>query len=110
MRCWRKTLIRRKKRITRTTSRSKVCNFCGTPYVLTETRDRSLYDFYVKKSKIWKAIREWALERAGNRCQECGKFGLLEVHHCNYNRLGHEWPIDLIVLCSGCHSKKHLDK
>ena len=100
-------MIRRKKRITRTTSRSKVCNFCGVPFALMETRDRSLYDFYVKKSKIWKSNREWALERAGNKCEQCGATYSLQVHHKTYAHLGYEYPDDLIVLCEMCHEKEH---
>jgi hypothetical protein len=32
----------------------------------------------------------------------------LEVHHLNYDRLGHEWAEDLIVLCGRCHDLAHV--
>ena len=91
----------------RTSRSEKVCPFCGVPFALMETRDRSLYDFYVKKSKIWKSNREWALERAGNKCEQCGATYSLQVHHKTYAHLGYEYPDDLIVLCEMCHEKEH---
>jgi hypothetical protein len=45
----------------------------------------------------WRSLRAWALERAGNRCQLCGSAKELEVHHNTYERLGCEWPSDLVV-------------
>lgn len=67
-------------------------------------------------SPEWRAIRKAALERAHYRCQLCGlplarlkRLGRhLEVHHNNYENLGHEQPEDLVVLCAGgtgaCHA------
>lgn len=31
----------------------------------------------------------------------------LEVHHLTYERIGHEHPDDLIVLCPACHADVH---
>jgi hypothetical protein len=56
----------------------------------------------------WRSLRAWALERAGNRCQLCGSAKELEVHHNTYERLGCEWPSDLVVLCDPCHERHSL--
>jgi hypothetical protein len=64
------------------------------------------YQVYLK-SKEWRAKREWALERAGNRCQLCNSGANLHVHHRTYENLGHEHPGDVIVLCGGCHGAFH---
>ena len=82
-------------------------------------------------SASWKAQRKLALARAGGRCQaprcELGYLRALsdaevrveedewlpphayrlEVHHLTYERLGHEHPEDLIVLCPACHAAEH---
>jgi hypothetical protein len=66
-------------------------------------------------SPEWRAIRNQALARAGERCAFCGlhknKLRMLgrhlEVHHNSYANLGHEQPQDLTVLCAGrggCHT------
>ena len=64
------------------------------------------YQRYMK-SKEWKAKREWALERAGSRCQLCNSTAQPNVHHRTYKNLGHEKPGDLIVLCADCHERFH---
>jgi len=67
------------------------------------------------RSPEWRAIRNQALARAGDRCAFCGlhknKLRMLgrhlEVHHNSYANLGHEQPQDLTVLCAGrggCHT------
>jgi 5-methylcytosine-specific restriction endonuclease McrA len=39
-----------------------------------------------------------------HQCQRCRRSGLtLQVHHKTYERLGHESPADLEVLCTDCH-------
>jgi len=55
----------------------------------------------------WRERRAQALKRAKNRCQLCGRKGLLEAHHRVYTRLGAERPEDITVLCVGCHSSHH---
>jgi 5-methylcytosine-specific restriction endonuclease McrA len=65
------------------------------------------YRQYIK-SDAWKAKRQAAIERAGGKCQLCGKSGVrLTVHHNSYNNLGNEPPEDLIVLCWPCHDSHH---
>jgi len=58
----------------------------------------------------WKGIRAAALWFAGERCQLCGGHKDLQVHHNNYNCLGHERPEDLVVLCDRCHELYEINK
>jgi len=95
-------MIRRKTR--KTKSLFKSCPMCGLPLAL---KDRAMYEWYIGYSPIWKSVRLWALERAGNKCEKCGASFPLEVHHKTYTHLGKEEPRDLIVLCQECHEKEH---
>jgi hypothetical protein len=59
-------------------------------------------------SPEWRSRREWALERADHRCQLCNSTRTpLHVHHRTYERLGAEFPSDVIVLCEACHGTFH---
>lgn len=53
------------------------------------------FDWYIKKLQVF--------ERAGGRCEMCGKIGFTEVHHKTYKNLGNEPISDLIALCPDCH-------
>lgn len=67
------------------------------------------YELYLK-TPHWKRIRDEALERAEHRCQMCNRGGVLDVHHRTYERLGAEHPMDVFVLCRGCHTAFHRDR
>jgi len=54
-------------------------------------------------SPQWQIKRSAAIEAAGHRCQVCNSPDNLEVHHRTYERLGHEEPGDMTVLCATCH-------
>lgn len=54
-------------------------------------------------SPEWKVKRRELIEAAGRRCQRCEMAGALRVHHLSYDRLGHELPSDLEVICKLCH-------
>jgi len=54
-------------------------------------------------SQEWHDRREAALSAADHRCQVCNSPDNLEVHHSTYERIGHELPGDLTVLCATCH-------
>jgi hypothetical protein len=57
----------------------------------------------------WRAVRQQALARDGNRCQECGKAGKLDVDHIvPWKQAGHLWYelSNLRSLCRSCHIKK----
>jgi hypothetical protein len=63
------------------------------------------YKAYLQ-SDDWKARADAAKRRAGYRCQLCNRSRtqvILNVHHRTYERLGHEQPDDLTVLCEDCH-------
>jgi predicted restriction endonuclease len=52
-----------------------------------------------------KTARECVLNRAGHRCEKCGKGERLQWHHV-YTRaiLSLRWDMDnLVCLCAGCH-------
>jgi 5-methylcytosine-specific restriction endonuclease McrA len=51
--------------------------------------------------------RAKALAEGGHKCRICAATSALEVHHNTYERLGHERPADLIVLCRSCHKLFH---
>lgn len=59
------------------------------------------------QSQHWIETRAKALEAAENCCQKCNETFRLQVHHLTYDRIWHEEPSDLIVLCHNCHSKEH---
>lgn len=58
-------------------------------------------------SEEWEEKRVYLFRRALFRCQVCNGKGPLEVHHRTYERVGHEYPIDLTVLCRDCHGIFH---
>ncbi len=64
------------------------------------------YDAYLK-TEHWQKMRTLALDRALQRCQVCNSPDALDVHHRTYDRLGHELPEDLTVLCGRCHTLFH---
>jgi len=73
---------------------------------IPEKRWRRRYYAYLGGT-IWRHRRKLALVRVGSRCEDCGGTKKLEVHHLTYERLGHELPEDLQVLCKPCHRLKH---
>lgn len=63
------------------------------------------YNEYIQ-SEEWRQRADAAKQRVGHRCQVCNRPAprvALTVHHRTYERLGHEQPEDLTVLCRGCH-------
>jgi replicative DNA helicase len=69
----------------------------------------ALYYYEYLKSPKWQEVRELALERAGYKCQICGRTQNLDIHHNTYENLGNERDHleDLIVLCSEHHQVYH---
>jgi hypothetical protein len=56
----------------------------------------------------WLQIRSAILNRDDYRCQECGYYKHLEVHHIIPRRKGGtDEASNLITLCVRCHRKKH---
>jgi hypothetical protein len=67
------------------------------------------YKVYLQ-SPEWVARAEDAKRRAGQRCQGCNASRddvTLDAHHRTYERIGHECPTDLTVLCRRCHQAIH---
>jgi len=54
-------------------------------------------------SLMWYLKTLEVFERAGGKCEKCGKSGMIEVHHKTYDHLGDEPLEDLIALCHDCH-------
>lgn len=61
-------------------------------------------------SKAWAIRREFAIEKAANKCQLCGRKEELTVHHLNYERFGQENDEDLLVVCVRCHNDLEFTK
>src|SRR5712691_9472317 len=55
----------------------------------------------------WAAIRRLVFRRARWRCQACGRWGALEVHHVvKRAQGGSDFDLDrLVALCPGCHAQ-----
>jgi 5-methylcytosine-specific restriction endonuclease McrA len=105
-----KSMVKVKPQAMPNKTNDKRCPVCNAPYVLAEARrqgSRDFYDWYINVSPVWYAIRKWAMQRAGNKCERCGSTFNLSVHHLTYNNLGKEHPEDLKVLCQSCHEKAH---
>lgn len=64
------------------------------------------YSEYLRTAH-WKGVREYALLRAGYRCQLCNSEASLDVHHRTYQGKGSEDYRDVIALCRDCHGKFH---
>jgi phage terminase large subunit GpA-like protein len=55
----------------------------------------------------WAAIRRMVFRRARWRCQACGRWGALEVHHVvKRAQGGSDFDLDrLVALCPTCHAR-----
>jgi len=55
--------------------------------------------------KLLKVWRELLVERDGDRCQKCGREGVVHAHHYigRRRRPGRWLPINGIMLCPSCH-------
>ena len=59
----------------------------------------------------WRRLRQAAKNRDGWRCQDCGKAGILEVHHIiPLNDGGEDFLDNLKTLCLDCHHAIHTNK
>ena len=63
-------------------------------------------DTYLR-SPEWRKRAEIIKALFANQCQTCPSDSNLETHHRTYDRVGHEHPADLIVLCQKCHNLIH---
>jgi len=59
-------------------------------------------------SASYEDLRQQVLRRDGWRCQSCGALSNVEVHHQEFrSNLGDDSELNLITLCTACHSKAH---
>ena len=66
---------------------------------------------YVFHSPVWAEKRRACKERAGWKCEDCGRSRLLlEAHHLTYEHFGAELPEELRCLCQPCHARRHNGK
>lgn len=75
---------------------------------------RSKEQLRLYRSKEWKTLRNWYSQKAGFKCEECGKLGT-EVHHIVPIQTPEGWnrrldPKNLKLLCTACHNKEHKKK
>ena len=56
----------------------------------------------------YKELRQQVLRRDGWRCQSCGALSNLEVHHRQFrSHSGDDSELNLITLCTACHTLTH---
>ena len=61
-----------------------------------------------EESQAYRELRARVLSRDGWRCQKCGSFIHLQVHHKRLrSRLGDDTEANLITLCANCHRNCH---
>lgn len=80
-------------------------------------RHRAFYARYITSPEWYRRRDEWAetesarIEPAPLRCLGgCGELWSVrrgDLHHCTYDRLGHESHEDLWQLCRTCHTELH---
>ncbi len=63
------------------------------------------YEDYIVSEK-WEKRRTNYWKKHDRVCYCCGEFAL-DLHHCTYAHLGHEWDCDLIPTCRDCHKGIH---
>jgi 5-methylcytosine-specific restriction endonuclease McrA len=63
------------------------------------------------ESERWQQFRRQVLHWHNHRCALCGTDSkILQVHHLNYVRLGHERLTDCVPLCIPCHERADADR
>lgn len=78
-----------------------------TTVICLDTNEKAYtYEEYLV-TKHWRIFREAYISCFGENCEICGNKGE-ELHHLNYNNIGHEQFDDAIFLCRACHKKEHI--
>lgn len=67
---------------------------------------RMTYRQYLASSE-WRFRSGMFIERADGKCQQCGSYYKLHVHHRHYRTLGQERYQDVEVLCEKHHKSRH---
>lgn len=76
------------------------------------TEHSAEYTVYMQSRK-WMERKRRLFKKRGYTCEKCGADGSwlhLEVHHKNYDRLGHELDDDLLIVCRDCHPKADAER
>lgn len=61
---------------------------------------------YLRSTHYRTKVRAPALERAGGKCERCGRVGRLQIHHRDYFRVGTSEEVhDVEALCGACHKR-----
>ena len=88
------------------------CDYCAYVYACTRTSVSPCRRFHPGTNwgnylscAHWKEVRIRKIIATGEKCELCGSKNRLHVHHLRYDRLFHEEPEDLQVLCVTCHAK-----
>jgi hypothetical protein len=85
---------------------------------------RSIYDFLNQGVPIWKP-KMWhrnsgrmfrpvntlirrRMKASGYGCEMCHRNESLDTHHLHYRSFDYEMPEDVMYLCRGCHSHRHM--
>lgn len=77
--------------------------------ILEEAINKMPYSVFLK-TQYWRSITKYLRDKAGHKCQICGKENNLQVHRKTYLHHGKEvfYLDDLIVLCDKCHHNEHI--
>ena len=63
------------------------------------------YDAYIH-SPWWVARTAAVIRYRSSVCERCGRVDNLELRHRTLERLGHELPEDVELLCPGCRGQR----
>lgn len=59
------------------------------------------------QSREWREKRSAVILLARGKCERCGKWPVVNVHHLTYDNLGSEPLTDLMGVCRKCHKEIH---
>jgi len=68
------------------------------------------YNEIYLKSPHWKLLRAKKINSVGRKCEKCGSFHEIQVHHLKYRSIFDVELADLQVLCGDCHRGEHKKK
>lgn len=67
------------------------------------------YRDYLASAK-WNKFKAQVVAAKGGKCQRCGSFMGLDVHHLHYDSLGRENLTDVELVCQICHPEADADR
>jgi hypothetical protein len=75
--------------------------------LLLSVEDKEIYYREYIHSEKWRLFRNKIFALRGFKCELCGVRKNLQLHHVNYERLGNEHELDVMILCGVCHNNAH---